>query len=278
MDAKTLKVLGRIRKGTVTTVSAPQMALALEACGFSVAAYRTDTGKAHSVTAPDAAAYDWCKASGSLHLFTDDVVRWANEHGLRARACELLGLPSIEDEQAAKALAKKTTERRFTCPCCFGEYKIGENPKSPSFGGLVNHGYERPGYGYIVGGCVGVDMQPYEVSCAGTRLMLVEYARPALEREEARLARLKNRPVTFHFQGLSYDKIKDTRRFNRALDRAINESKGLIYTIKQDIELLEAKIASWAPTHERFETEAERAGEYALAYSPKKMAQHSQGR
>ena len=43
------------------------------------------------------------------------------------------------------------------CQICEGEFKLA--------GGLmVHHGYKRPGYGHIVGDCMGVNELPYEKS------------------------------------------------------------------------------------------------------------------
>ena len=41
------------------------------------------------------------------------------------------------------------------CACCFRAQKV-----KPT-GTMFKHGYQRPGYGYIIGGCPGEDFLPY---------------------------------------------------------------------------------------------------------------------
>lgn len=53
-----------------------------------------------------------------------------------------------------------------TCACCFRAQKVKPNGK------MFVHGYTRPGYGYIEGGCPGNQFAPYEVSVEGTVYML----------------------------------------------------------------------------------------------------------
>ena len=98
-----------------------------------------------------------------------DVMAFIPPATLERAACERLGVATLEEEAAAKAAAKKTSEARFTCPICFGEYKTEESSRSANFGGLVDHGYRRPGHGFRDGQCIGVGRLPFEVSAAATR-------------------------------------------------------------------------------------------------------------
>lgn len=50
-----------------------------------------------------------------------------------------------------------TTRYVGTCPVCEGRIKVRG-------GTLVHHGYQRPGYGHIVGDCFGVNRLPHETS------------------------------------------------------------------------------------------------------------------
>lgn len=63
-----------------------------------------------------------------------------------------------------------------TCQVCFNVQKL---PK----GVLSLHGYERPGYGFIIGDCPGSHVQPYEKSCDMTKVM-----KERLEKHVNRLA------------------------------------------------------------------------------------------
>ncbi len=71
-----------------------------------------------------------------------------------------------------------------TCACCFNNQKV-----KPT-GTMFKHGYTRPGYGYILGGCPGDMFAPYEVSVEGTVYML-DLIKSALVRHEAALEALK---------------------------------------------------------------------------------------
>lgn len=60
--------------------------------------------------------------------------------------------------EANKKLAESNDKNPMgICACCFRAQKV-----KPS-GTMFAHGYERPGYGYIEGGCPGSEFPPYEV-------------------------------------------------------------------------------------------------------------------
>jgi hypothetical protein len=54
----------------------------------------------------------------------------------------------------------------MTCPCCGRKIAVGTNDR------MVNHGFQRPGYGWLVGNCIGVNHKPLEVSDEGLRYMV----------------------------------------------------------------------------------------------------------
>lgn len=68
-----------------------------------------------------------------------------------------------------------------TCACCFSVQKT----RTEGSGQMFKHGYTRPGYGYIVGGCPGDRFLPYEQSDAGTRYMadVLRGVRDGLQKE-----------------------------------------------------------------------------------------------
>ncbi len=79
------------------------------------------------------------------------------------------------------------TSTRFIgwCPICQRDIKVRT--------GLVHHGYERPGVGYIIGDCPGVGYPPYEKSTAACDFYLSVYVVPYIRETENTLAVL-NRP------------------------------------------------------------------------------------
>ena len=62
-----------------------------------------------------------------------------------------------------------TTKTRHIghCAACDGRFKVRD-------GKLVHHGYKRPGYGYIVGDCLGALSEPHELSPAVAKLALAQ--------------------------------------------------------------------------------------------------------
>lgn len=54
-----------------------------------------------------------------------------------------------------------------TCQACFRRHST----RQPfAYLQMVHHGYERPGTGWIVGDCIGVGHEPYELSCEQTKV------------------------------------------------------------------------------------------------------------
>lgn len=73
----------------------------------------------------------------------------------------LAAIAKLEKEsEANKKLAKAKADGNPTgiCACCFRAQKVKPD------GTMFQHGYERPGIGYIVGGCPGSSFKPYAVS------------------------------------------------------------------------------------------------------------------
>lgn len=71
-----------------------------------------------------------------------------------------------------------------TCQCCFNQQV------SKGAGGLVLHGYERPGHGSIRGNCPGMRHLPFELSCAQTKIFAASVA-SQLAGMRATLARMQ---------------------------------------------------------------------------------------
>jgi hypothetical protein len=269
LDTKTTNLLEKVRKGATAGLSAAQFCKVLEACGFGVETYRRDDrSKAYHITT-DSSSFRLEKQPRYRHIVLYDVLPWAKEQGLVEKVCALLGKPTLEEEQAAKAAAKKTSERRFTCGCCFGEFKTVESPRSENFGKMVRHGYERPGHGYIEGGCWGEHTVPFEVSKKTTERFLAEVVRPALETFEAELQRLENAPqtVTVTRQRKTETLNKGDEGFDRAVSDAIYRVKNKLYYIRKDVALIEHKLEKWIQTWEPCDVDPKAPA--AVAYAPK---------
>lgn len=120
------------------------------------------------VTALVATAYE---AIGSWHEIDSEYTT----EGYRFKRYALKPLATLIKLASSTAKVKARVEVQMakladraekcgSCPVCFGDYVVyGKSPR------MVHHGYERPGIGYIVGDCHGVDFPPFEVSCEGTK-------------------------------------------------------------------------------------------------------------
>src|SRR5262245_56903099 len=82
------------------------------------------------------------------------------------------------------------TTTRFvgTCPVCEGRIKVGS-------GNLVHHGYQRPGYGHILGDCFAVGCLPHETSPDTAKQYLAEVILPRLTTQIATKARVETAKV-----------------------------------------------------------------------------------
>lgn len=68
--------------------------------------------------------------------------------------------------------ARQDVEDRIgTCPSCWGQYKVRDDDQDGNWR-LVLHGYQRPGDGNILGGCLGTDQQPLEHSPDGLKAVV----------------------------------------------------------------------------------------------------------
>ncbi len=127
--------------------------------------------KAIQITAPDGAV-------GAAYLYPGEkrprkgvIAAWMLEHGALPQILALLGI----GEHIPGNPVNRTIQNTGTCGAC------ESNVKRDGRGRMVHHGYERPGYGYIVGDCIGVGLLPFELSPEG-----------AIEVEKIMAARLRS--------------------------------------------------------------------------------------
>ena len=96
-------------------------------------------------------------------------------------------------------LEKKVVHDRFakdagtigTCPACTNHQKLSKTRLSDGHPSMVLHGYNRPGWGYVLGNCFGVGFPPWELSPLGGEAwvdkleMMIEGAIDATKKEES---------------------------------------------------------------------------------------------
>lgn len=116
-------------------------------------------GKQHNIGHCHATAIKGLYNRGLLDA-SDEPARWyiwgsrsifrINEAGLAALETAAVDIAAEEAELAQRWVG--------WCPVCERDIRLDPSMR------LVHHGYERPGYGYIVGDCLGVGFPPYELS------------------------------------------------------------------------------------------------------------------
>lgn len=147
------------------------------------------------------------------------------------------------------------------CPVCERDFKL-------SGGGMVHHGYRRPGDGCIHGDCFAVAMAPYEASCEGSKLY-----KAALEgrrvQPAVRLAELQSGAVealTVLESGSRSKRVEilksaNPSKFEQALQSAIWNIKGLIKNLDRDIARMAKLIEGWTIQPARTFEEEEAKGD-----------------
>jgi len=151
----------------------------------------SQTGSGVRVTSPRGETFTVIKERAYKGVPNFSVFPHMVKLGLVDDTCAFLGLPTIEAERADKesTFDREDVTNTGTCPCCFGLYKLTTD------GGMVHHGFTRPGIGQILGDCFGVGYQPFEVSFAGTEA-LRNYFANRLTHLEAHLAFLNSDACT----------------------------------------------------------------------------------
>ena len=122
---------------------------------------------------------------------------------------------------------------------------------------MVNHGYQRPGIGYLVGDCFGVGYPPFELSSKGTQ-DYVQALQGRLAKDEKRLMDLQDGRVTkltkterkFNRQMGDYEEIKTEihegdPQFFMLMQKTIAQLTQQNELAKGDIEAREALIEKW---------------------------------
>ena len=170
--------------------------------------------------------------------------QWFNDRGLITSVCKALGLPTVEEEKEAKRLKRRRDENRKTCPVCFRDICI--DSADNDVGVMVNHGYERPGCGYIVGNCFAVKYQPYEVSCQGTKDFLVAVVIPEIENTEQALKHLLTRPPLIIVRRRESITLKDgDPGYDNELRGKISSTEYHLKNVKADKAFLDDKVVTW---------------------------------
>lgn len=192
-DAATRDLALKFRKGSTASFKAKEYTTVLGLIGWKVEQVKDGRSVVAVVfTAPNGETRRAEKGPTERWVTFYNVTPFLREQGAQKAISDLLGLPTHEEETAKRELygVQYSIENSGLCSCCFRLQKLDAN------GNLVHHGYERPGYGYIVGDCYGVGLKPLEVSCDGTKSFLSEVLEPNAETAEKMLQSFLTSPPT----------------------------------------------------------------------------------
>jgi hypothetical protein len=176
------------------------------------------------------------------------------EEGLLNQVNEALGTSSLEYEKAEKAKNAPKKGNTGTCPVCFRRQKLA--PKS-KFGsdrsrpGMVLHGYERPGFGFIDGNCSGVGWPPFELSSEGTESMIPFLTRQIHTTESGPLLSDPDSVTSlvdkYNVRKLHLKADTDPSHWEQLLKSAVSKAKESLEGLTSLKKELEGKIRSWKP-------------------------------
>lgn len=184
--------------------------------------------------------YHGYKPAKLKNVAVSDIIKWLNaETDWLDQIDKFLGMQSYEAEKAEKGIIR-TRENTGSCPVCFMNVKM-KNTK------MVIHGYERPGYGYIVGNCFGVNYPPFELSDDGSKNFLEKYLKPALEHTNEYVKRLKDGKVTDLASDPSGRKIvrPGDPDWERVLKSTIEDNESRAKSLEKQIVAFKKLIANW---------------------------------
>ena len=157
------------------------------------------------------------------YIKTYTISDWfKKETNLQKQILEALNM----EEHVSGPSAEKTREGTGSCPACFRNIKtkLQSGKEHPV---MVNHGFQRPGWGYIVGNCMGVGYPPFELSPEGTKAL-----------HES----LKNHLASLE---VLLKKLEGTQDLES--DRVLQRTKRDIELITQDVKTLDKLIREWKP-------------------------------
>lgn len=256
MDPKTTELLLKTRKGATAAFGVAQWGTVLTECGFQF--QTTKTGRTVTevkITSPLDTVLTITKEPRYKAITFYKLNSWLKEIGvdLVEVASVRLHLDTPEVEKALKELYVRDLTNTGTCPVCEGNFKRNIT------GGMVHHGYLRPGDGAQHGDCFAVGYLPWELSAEGAEAYLEQAVRPHLGNAEHYLTRLQAGEITKFFKkerpaGGNYQTPKvvvvvtresNELEFERMLASAVSDTERDIAWTLKEITRLEKKIAGW---------------------------------
>jgi hypothetical protein len=145
-------------------------------------------------------------------------------------------------EEHEKA-APRTKENTGSCACCFRNIKL--RASGASLRTIVNHGFKRPGWGEIVGNCIGVGFPPFELSPEGTKHLVKVLGEQRTE-AETKLKKVNSETITV-LEGRGRGQLvkPGDPDWALAVSTAKTNLSRRIKWLTDDIEGLEKLIGKW---------------------------------
>jgi len=175
------------------------------------------------------------------HIRMYDCIHWLKEEaGFGQQVLE-----SLQMEAPQKA-EPRTRDNTGSCPCCFRNIKLKDatGERLPT---MVNHGYQRPGWGQNEGNCYGVGFPPFELSPEGTK-HVVGVLQNNLQAVEAALVRFRdpNLNSLSVAEGRTFRTITpESPDWARELKSRIEENTSRAKWLKSDIKDFTRLINEW---------------------------------
>jgi hypothetical protein len=165
-------------------------------------------------------------------LRTYDLLPW-----LKKDTSYLDQINALLGMEAHEPAAPRTRDNSGSCGVCFQNVKLKQDR-------VVLHGYKRPGVGYVIGDCFGMNYPPFELSDEATKDYVAKVLIPSLKNAKVYLHRLEAGEVTVLGEPKREIKVGDPR-WERALEDAIRNAKRAIEAAEDYLKAYEALIQHW---------------------------------
>lgn len=238
------ELLKKVRKDATAGFNVQDWLFCLDTLGWSWVKTVVDREARYLITAPNGETFKLQKEPGYRGIVfygtgnRDGFIDFAKRNGIEAAIEAKIG---AEPERAPRRDMTNTG----TCSCCFGNFKLRAAKTADINPDMVFHGYQRPGTGYTVGQCYGINYAPYELSCEGTKafIKLVESER---ETSAAWLKHLESAAelTIRHGEGR---KVTPAHGYEFDAERRLQiaNTEYRIKCIDRDLAFLNEKVSTW---------------------------------
>jgi len=174
-----------------------------------------------------------------------DLFKWLyKETGFLQDVLDVLEMPSLE-EARARDQKLRTRDNTGTCAVCRRNIKLKKVGDKYT---MVDHGYQRPGVGYHLGQCFGVDYPPYELSSEGCKAFAkhLEIEAKALQKQVADIVSGKTTSLVVKDYSGKSKVIQDTDpSWERIKDEVTKDLRRKISNFETGVKEYLGYVANW---------------------------------